>query len=47
VGVVCFTFGIAKPVDVGHLLGPWLRSFSNKQKNLVLIGLAMLGLVDQ
>jgi hypothetical protein len=21
-GIVCFTFGIAKPVDVGHLLGP-------------------------
>jgi hypothetical protein len=26
---------IAKPVDVGHLLRPWLTSFSNKQRNLV------------
>jgi hypothetical protein len=41
-GVICFTFGITKLVDVGHLHGPWLRSFSNKQRNLVLIGLAAL-----
>jgi hypothetical protein len=41
-GIVYFTFGVEKPVDVGHLLGPWLRSFSNKQRNLVLIGLAAL-----
>jgi hypothetical protein len=41
-GIVCFTFGITKPVDVEHLLGPWLISFSNKQKNHVLIGLAAL-----
>jgi hypothetical protein len=41
-GIFCFTFGITKPVDVEHLLGPWLRSFSNKQKNHVLIGLAAL-----
>jgi hypothetical protein len=39
-GIVCFTFGIKKPVDVGHLFGPWLRSFSKKQKNLVLVGMA-------
>jgi hypothetical protein len=28
-------------VNMGHLLGPWLKSFS-KQRNLVLIGLAAL-----
>jgi hypothetical protein len=41
-GIVCFTFGVAKQVNVGHLLGPWLRLFSYKQRNLVLIGLAAL-----
>jgi hypothetical protein len=41
-GIVCVTFGITKPVDMGHLLGPWLRSFSNNQRNLVLIGVAAL-----
>jgi hypothetical protein len=39
--IVCFTFGVSKPVNMGHLLGPWLKSFS-KQRNLVLIGLAAL-----
>jgi hypothetical protein len=39
-GTVCFTFGIKKPVDVGHLFGPSLRSFSKKQRNLVLLGMA-------
>jgi hypothetical protein len=39
-GTVCFTFGIKKPIDVGHLFGPWLRSFSKKQRNLVLVGMA-------
>jgi hypothetical protein len=41
-GIVCFTFGITKLVDVGYLLGPWLRCFSDKKRNLVLIGLAVL-----
>jgi hypothetical protein len=27
VGIVCFTFGITKPIDVRHLFGPWLRIF--------------------
>jgi hypothetical protein len=39
-GSVCFTFGVKKPEGVEHLFGPWLRSFSSKQRNLVLIGLA-------
>jgi hypothetical protein len=37
-GVVSLTFRIRKPDCVEHLFGPWLRSFSNKQRNLVLIG---------
>jgi hypothetical protein len=41
-GGCLFCFWVSKPVNVGHLLGPWLRSFSNKQRNLVLIGLAAL-----
>jgi hypothetical protein len=39
-GIVCLTFGITKPVDVENLFGPWLRSFSSKPMNLVLIGMA-------
>jgi hypothetical protein len=39
-GIICSTLGITRPMDVRHLLGPWLRSFSKKQRNLVLIGLA-------
>jgi hypothetical protein len=39
-GAVCFTFGVKKPKDVGHLFGPWIRSFSKKQRNLVLVGMA-------
>jgi hypothetical protein len=39
---VCFAFGIKKPRDVQHLFGPWLRSFSKKQRDLVLIGMAAL-----
>jgi hypothetical protein len=27
---------------VEHLFGPWLRSFSSKQRNIVLIGLAVI-----
>jgi hypothetical protein len=41
-GSVCFAFGIKKPRDVQHLFGTWLRSFSKKQRNLVLIGMAAL-----
>jgi hypothetical protein len=41
-GSVCFTFGVKKPEGVEHLFGPWLRSFSSKQRNLVLIGLAVM-----
>jgi hypothetical protein len=41
-GCVCFAFGVSKPVDVQHLFCPWLRSFSKKQRNLVLIGMAAL-----
>jgi hypothetical protein len=37
-GIVCFTFGIKKPINVRHLFGPWLKSFSKKQRNLVLTG---------
>jgi hypothetical protein len=40
VGVVSLTFGIRKPDCVEHHFGPWLRSFSKKQRNLVLIGVA-------
>jgi hypothetical protein len=39
-GIMCFTFGIKKPIDVRHIFGPWLISFSKKQINLVLIGVA-------
>jgi hypothetical protein len=41
-GIVFFTFGVKKPVDVGYLFGPWLRSFSKRQRNLVLVGIAAL-----
>lgn len=33
-------FGITKPVDREHLFSPWLRSFSNRQRNLVFVGVA-------
>jgi hypothetical protein len=39
-GIMCFTFGIKKSIDVRHIFGPWLISFSKKQINLVLIGVA-------
>jgi hypothetical protein len=39
-GILCLTFGIRMPRDVGNLFGPWLRSFSKKQRNLVLVGVA-------
>jgi hypothetical protein len=37
-GIICSTFGTKKPLDVGHLFSPWLRSFSKKQRNHVLVG---------
>jgi hypothetical protein len=41
-GIVSLTFGMRRPGCVEHLFGPWLRSFSKKQRNLVLIGVAAL-----
>jgi hypothetical protein len=41
-GCVAVAFGINKPNSVQHLFGPWLRSFSKKQRNLVVIGVAAL-----
>jgi hypothetical protein len=38
--IICFTFGATKPVDAENHFGPWLRSFSIKPRNLVLIGTA-------
>jgi hypothetical protein len=48
-GILCLTFGIRMPSDVGNLFGPWLRNFSKKQRNLVLVGVAafLLGHLDQ
>jgi hypothetical protein len=37
---ISFTFGIRAPTTVTNLFGPWLISFSNKQRNQVLIGVA-------
>jgi hypothetical protein len=41
-GCVAFAFGINKPTNVRHLFGPWLRSYSKEQRNLVLIGMSAL-----
>jgi hypothetical protein len=41
-GCVAFAFGINKLIDVQHLFGPWLRSFSKEQRNIVLIGMTAL-----
>jgi hypothetical protein len=48
-GIVCFTFGIKKPMDVGHLFGPWLRIFFEKAKEPYTDrgGGFLLGLMDQ
>jgi hypothetical protein len=35
-----FSFGFRMPASMVNLLGPWLRSFSNKQRNKVLVGVA-------
>jgi hypothetical protein len=37
---ISITFGIKQPANTSHLSGPWLRSFSHKQRNLVLVGVA-------
>jgi hypothetical protein len=34
-------FGVTKPANTANLFGPWLRSFSRKQRALVLIGVAV------
>jgi hypothetical protein len=39
-GMLSLTFGIRMSSDVGNLFGPWLRSFSKKQRNRVLVGVA-------
>jgi hypothetical protein len=41
-GCVAVAFGINGPTCVQHLFGPWLRSFSKKQRSLVVIGVAAL-----
>jgi hypothetical protein len=37
--VISATFGITKPATA-NLFGPWLRSFSHKQRALVVVGVA-------
>jgi hypothetical protein len=37
-GILCLTFGIRMPSDVGNLFGPWLRNFPKKKRNLILVG---------
>jgi hypothetical protein len=39
-GILSLTFGIRLSSDVGDLFGPWLRSFSKKQRNRVVVGVA-------
>jgi hypothetical protein len=39
---VAVAFGFNRPTCVQHLFGPWLRSFSKKQRSLVMIGVAAL-----
>jgi hypothetical protein len=38
---ISFTFGIRRPANTFHLFGPWLRRFSKKQRNQVLIGVTV------
>jgi hypothetical protein len=38
--ILSLTFGIRMPSDVGNLFGPWLQSFSKKQRNRVVVGVA-------
>jgi hypothetical protein len=37
---ISVTFGITKPANFANLVGPWLRSFSHKQRTLVTVGVA-------
>jgi hypothetical protein len=37
---ISITFGVSIPTNISHLFGPWVRSFSSKQRNKVLIGVA-------
>jgi hypothetical protein len=37
---ISVTFGITKPANIANLVGPWLRSFSHKQRALVTVGVA-------
>jgi hypothetical protein len=37
---ISITFGIRAPAKITNLFGPWLRSFSVKQRNQELIGAA-------
>jgi hypothetical protein len=38
--MISFTFGITTPITVSNLFDAWLKSFSRKQRGLVLIGVA-------
>jgi hypothetical protein len=37
---ISVTFGITKPANMANLFGSWLRSFSHKQRALVIVGVA-------
>jgi hypothetical protein len=37
---ISVTFGITKHANFANLVGPWLRSFSHKQRALVIVGVA-------
>jgi hypothetical protein len=37
---IIVAFGVTKPANIANLFGPWLKSFSRKQRALVLIGVA-------
>jgi hypothetical protein len=39
--VISCMFGITKPASMDDLFGPWLRSFTNKQRDLLQIGVAV------
>jgi hypothetical protein len=38
---ISIIFGTTKPANTSYLFGPWFRSFTHKQRNLVLVGVAM------
>jgi hypothetical protein len=37
---ISFTLGVRAPASIANLFGPWLRSFPNKQRIKVLVGVA-------